>query len=442
MRSLLKDLVIDEIAICFEGMNPGADILLVKARHRKKPKNPCEKAVRRAAARRRSRKARLLSERLDEAHQQLHEDGEIAFRKIVELAEVFAKDEHVEPQTFDEIFEDRRLHDIDEALDRRTFALAATTFGIITSDIEDKEQRILEAVEAFAVTMREDVPRLFAGEIVKTFSKSDGPASFEDVHADVLDWLELAEWSAPSSGGNMQFLKTLTDAGKRALGLIIGDRQPEDVWKSTSDQDGELIAGLLNAAGEGGELLATAAKDLEAVRVERDEAKGELIKLRPADDPASLEEILKGMTPAQQAYFKAREVQAKTDRQANQKLHKAAELAEQETFTKSVGHLPSEGLADLLVKAKQAGILDELQKVLRAAQATIETIGKGLFDEFGSDLDADGTGTSDAAMAEAQIVAKATELRKGTSMTFEQAYAKVLEIEPELYQPAPTLRAN
>lgn len=371
----LHDLNVREIAFCPDGINPAARMLLYKARD----------------------------------------------RKPVELGK-----EDDEPRSFGDHYESSRAMEIDEALDRRLYALLHTTTEIMRADVSDREGLILSAVEAYAETMTREVPELFAGRLAKWVNALtvEGRSSDDVVHAIVKSELELAGLipDEPSGGVAMKFLKSLSERGAAALAFVLGDRDPAEFFKDTTDEVGKLVGGLLEKASEWAERIDTLETDLAKAK-------------EPPVDPNSLESILKGISdPGTRAYIEGQAAQNAADREEVAKLRKSHRRGELRVIVKSVPNLPNENdaLLDALEKADLAGILPTIEAILVSANAQAK-LGKA-FEELGIDsiIGEGSVGTPDE--AHSALLAKAVELRKSEpDLSAEGAYEKACELNSDLY---------
>lgn len=374
-RRSLHDLRIREVALCREGMNPGARMCLYKARDRTRLRKQTEEP----------------------------------------------------PRSFEDHYQASRLMEIDEAIDRRLYALLNTTTEIIRSDVENREERILEAVDAYAETMQRDVPELFAGRLAKWLHEWAGESrpSREDVCAIVKSELGQAGLlpDEPSGGGIMEFLKSLSERGRAALAYVLGKSKPEEFFKDTSEEVGKLVVSLVEKAAEWGTKL----EGLEA----------DLAKARDTQpEPGSLEAILKCVSDEGVASF------MKTQAAAIKKLggdfadlQKANRRRELDTIAKSCEHLPNEkgSLTDALEKADEAGVLDPIVTALRAANEAAK-LGKA-FEEIGIETIPGQGGVSTPQEASEALLAKALELQKAKPELSEaEAFEKACEQNPTLYE--------
>lgn len=372
-RSLLSNLQIGEIAFCRSGMHPSAKIVLYKRR-----------------------------------------DGSV-------------KKEEDEPRSFEEHYQSSRLMEIDGAIDRRLHALLATTTEIMRADVDDREDRILAAVAEYATTMQRDVPELFAGRLAKWIKQWAGESrpSEDDVCAIVKSELYgagLLPDKPKSGGGAMEFLKSLSERGRAALGFVLGNRDPAEFFKGTTEDVGKLVVGLLEKASEWAGRIDSLEADLEKAK-------------KPPPDPTSLESILKSIEdPGVRAYV---ETQGAAVRNLGGKvttLEKAARRKDLAEIAKSCECIPNENgaLIDALEKADTAGILETIKTVLESANAQAR-LGKA-FEELGIEtvIGEGAVGTPEE--AHEALVAKATEIRKSEpSLTAEAAYTKACERHGDLY---------
>lgn len=343
--------------------------------------------------------------------------------------ERLGKTEEKEPGTFGDHLESARAQEIDSALDRRLYALLATTTEIMRADVEDREDRILAAVDAYATTMRSDVPDLFAGRLAKTLvtmkRAADGPLSDSDVHAVVK--AELAAVGlipdAPSGGETMDFLKALTEKGQRALKYVLGDRDQAEYFKGTPEPVGNLVVGLIEKAAEWSERIDGLTADLKKAR-----------ETKPTD-PNSLESVLKACEdPGLRTYIETQDAalrKATSDFADFRKEQRTKELTE---LAKGWECLPNADgkLVAILQKADAAGFLPVLREILAAANEQAKVA--KMFEELGIETT---PGQGDAMTpqeADRALVAKATEIRKADpSISSEKAYEMALERNPDLY---------
>jgi hypothetical protein len=389
---MLSDLVIDEVAFCDRGMNPRADMVLWKA----KPKAASKLAIKRVR-----------------------------------------KDEHDDPGTFGDHFEDARAMEIDAALDRRLHALLAATTEIMRADDVDREPLILEAVNDYAAAMNRDVPDLFAGRLAKMLSEwakhadsfPDVPRDDRDIHAIVKAELELAGLAGElKKGETMDWLKTLTKEERNALDFALGGTDPAEFFKGTTEAAGLFVVALTKravAATTSEASLATAVDELTKARASGNTDEGFDAILKSITDPAARELV---------TIQRSRLV---TQGGEISELKKAEKRRGYADIVKTLGALPNENgaLVTILEKADAAGILDDLKKVLAGANAQAE-MGKAFHEIGGDTLPGEGDpGT--AAEADEALMAKAVELKKTwPDLTAEQLYVKASELNPRLYQVA------
>jgi hypothetical protein len=340
----------------------------------------------------------------------------------IEQIEAALKKADEEPRSFDEMRGDARIHEIDAAIDDRSRAFMSTTWEIILSDEDDKESLILQAVEDFAAAMKEDVPRLFSGELAKQLgealikftSEGEGQPTLSDVHDCVAKLL-------PSGG----------EGGKTVAKL----------FEKLNDEEKEALKKLR----EGGKTNEENAGKLSTLEKENAELKA---AAETTDD--KIHRLLKGLKPEEVAlvgpiveHFEAQltkqAADATTVRENFAKLEKATRTEKIEAFVKgldAIGTLDDE-LVEALEKAHEAGSGEILEKTLTAAN---EAARDGI-EQVGSDLGTTaiakgGKGSPEAAYD--AVMKRAVDLRKGREgdVTIEGAY-----LEAEIEMPDEAARA-
>lgn len=296
---------------------------------------------------------------------------------------------------------------------------------ILGEPLEDFEEPILKAFDEYGAAVSRDLPDLFGVDAAEQLNSraAEGRPSHDDVSAIVATELELAGTvpDKPGGGGAMQFLKSLSKRGKAALGYVLGEKDPAEFFKGTSEDVGKLIAGLLEKAAESGERIEKLEVDLEKAS-------------KPKADPNSLESILKAVgDPGVRAYIETQAAAVKSLGGKVAELTKSNRRKELEAIVKSCEHLPSEGLVDVLEKADLAGILEPIEKILRSANEQAK-LGKA-FEELGVETLVGDAAVTDPAQAYEALVAKGAEIRKvETKLTAEQAFEKACELNPDLYE--------
>lgn len=379
-RAFLRDLVIDEVAFCQRGMNPESDMLLYKARR---------------------------------------DSGRGKLRK----------DEHDEPGTFSDHFEDGRAMEIDAALDERLYALLRTTTEIMRAPDVDREALVLEAVNAYAAAMNQDVPELFAGRLAKmlqAFGGSDALQDDPEVWGVVKRELEVAGLTDDDTKGEtMDWLTKLTKEERAALDFALAGTDPTEFFKGTSEEAGVFVAKLVTRAVKAtqveGELVTTGV---------------ELVKLRAeTGTDEGIDAIVKSIVdPGVRSLV---EIQRRTIRKQGDDMaafQKASRRREIRDIAKCLDCIPNEGdaLTDALEKADAAGILEPIQKALTTANAQAK-VGKA-FSEMGVDTITGEGATGTPVEAEEALMAKAIEIQKAEpTLTTEQAQVMAYEQNPTLY---------
>lgn len=417
-RSRLRDLRIEEVALCRQGMNPEAHIVLYK-RHDEPMTDHARPSPSRLPV------AALLE--LAKGHERI---------EVGPLREALAKQDHA-PRTFDEIFEDGRRYEIDAALDTRAHTLIRTTTEAMYNEglsMPERQRLVLAAVQDYADAMERDVPDLFAGRLAKRLTDlgADGPPKPSAVAAVVKAALDEAGLPADNGGGAPMFWKSLTERGQRALKYVLGDRDPAQFFKGTTDEVSKLVGGLLEKAGEWAERV-------DGLEADLTKSREEIATLRKSGGSESdLEALLKGVTdPSARRLIETQHAALKSQGGEIRELRKAAQRSKLSAIAKALTCLPNENdaLVVILEKADNGGWLDDLEKVLRSANRQAE-IGKAMVDLGVDSLPGEGAlGSPDE--ADAALVAKAVELRKiDGSLTAEQAYAKACELHPDLYSVA------
>lgn len=330
------------------------------------------------------------------------------------------KEHDDDPRTFAEQQMDRRLEFLDSAFDERAQALMWTTFEILMSDAENKEALILQAVDDYAAVMKNDVPLLMSGQLAKgltEFLSAEDRPRFSDVSDRVAKLL-------PSGGEGGVMFENVSKEERTALDAIYA-----------AAQSGGVSAELLVKA-----LASGTASDIEIARLKK--------AITGVGDPvAEVHPLLKGKTEAEQAalqpvvdYFQI-ELSKSNDRsdkleeliEKTAKAHRTSELTEIAKSFENIG-TPVDDLLIQLQKADEHGYLDSLRGTLQKAsdaQARAMT-------EIGETGDGSqvgfGKGGDGAKEADAQLVQKAVEIRKGREDTIskEQAYLEAIEADPDL----------
>ena len=341
--------------------------------------------------------------------------------------------EEDQPRAFGDHFEAARAMEIDGALDRRLYALLHTTTDIMRAEVSNREELVLDAVDAYADTMKRDVPELFAGRLAKELlaRATEGPTSDGDFHAVVKSQLAEAGLlpGAPASGGEkMDFLKALTERGQAALKYVLGDRDPAEVFKGIGDEAGGVVVALFNKTAESGDKVVVLTTELEKAQKE------------PAD-PNSLESILKAVEdPGVKAYIETQAAAVTKVSGDFATFRKTARKKELVDMAKAWDCLPNAGdeLVVALEKADEAGILEPIQKALDVGQAGAK-LGKAM-EELGIEtLPGETGGKMTREEADRALVAKGAEIRKAAgegaeAITPEKAYELACERNPDLYQ--------
>ena len=201
---------------------------------------------------------------------------------------------------------------------------------------------------------------------------------------------------------------------------------PDDVKAHLEEVEGKLAKVETD--------LAKAQGDAKAAGERADKAEADVAELRKAKavDPDSDEgfaELVKGMPAAQAEFLKAERAKRKALESDVAKMRDTARASEFLAKAKDYRHVPGkpEELAEALRKADDAGVLEVVERVLKAADAALEKA--GLTKPIGSDQG----GAGDDPMA--KVEAAAGELRKANpKLTREQAIAKAIEENPDLYR--------
>lgn len=345
------------------------------------------------------------------------------------IEEIIDKDEHT-PNTFEEERGSRLVDFLDGALDERARTLMMTTFGILFSEETDKERLILEAVDAFALTMHDEVPKLFSGELAKgltEFLSADTPPTLIDVRNRVEKLLPSG-----GDGGVMFEFKGATKEGKAAL---------EKAWDAAGEDGKKIIEDVWKAS----QTDATSTEDLDKSNAKILVLESDNERLTKALTGESTEpdvhHLLKGKTAEEAALMQPMiahyDAELKKSKDATAKLQESIEKDAEErrdekflTLAKSYKHLatPHDEMVKMLKAADDAGTLDTVVKTLEAA-SKMASGGSGELGELGFEsIEKSG----DRQTAHAAIEAKAVELRKGreSEITAEQAYVEAVAEMP------------
>lgn len=225
----------------------------------------------------------------------------------------------------------------------------------------------------------------------------------------------------------------MKDELKKAIEGLSEDHQAA-IKKSVKE-----AANAKKEAVEAHEALSKSVKEsIKALAGEKPDLKAALEPLAKSvkvDLPESLPEFQEKAAPAPEVPEELKEQWATLQKSQKaqaaeiEKLQKAAarkEYIEKAASFKAVPGASIDELGELLMKAHDAGHGEDLEKVLKAANAAMEK--SGLFGELGSDLPDD---TSDA---QAKIEKAASELMQKSSekMTKSQAIREVLRQNKEL----------
>ncbi len=405
-KNQLSGVRVGEISSVDGGANQFADVILWKARSRKKSE---------AISQIRYEKALVELAKLWAPDPQ--RKGPIHFDQV---EAVFAKLDE-EPRTLDEVVEGRMVHAVDEALDARSSAFMSTTFGILMSDSDEKEELLLAAVTDFAALMQQDIPELLAGRLAKEFAdemldtlSGDSAPTYSDVCKRAGMMLSLE-----GKRGNRE-MRTLTEKGKAALAKL--SKSDREALAALTDEQTESLSKLaekVEAGRDSGQLLKASVEKLATVEAENARLKK---AITGAGDDPDIHPLLKGKTDEQRElieplikHYDGLLSKSQTERDglvlAMKDQAKVTKRAEFTTLAKSYSSLgtPVEELVDQFEKADAAGHLDALKKTLGAAN---KTAAKGIA-QIGSDVDLEtqGFGKSDErAEANAVVEKRAAEL--------------------------------
>lgn len=303
------------------------------------------------------------------------------------------QEEESAPRLFDDVAEDRRASEVGWAIDERIDALSQSIFEILFHpDVEDREALILQSVDQFSETMSEDVGPLLSGELAK-------------------------QWQAPEA------LPTVAEIAKGITETLSGiEGTEEDMSAFDISKLDENARGYI---WEQAEKVNALSEKVEALEKSLSEKDAELAKAREDDDKAV--DITKGMTKAQKAEWA--EMQKRDEERGKQ----VAELVRKDRrkdfvlITKGLRNIPkpAEEVADLLMKAEDNGMLEEVAELVRTTDDALKNA--RTLDQIGSGS----AGTLGSAYQKAR--GKAEELRqKDPSLSVQQAMAKVYDADPAL----------
>jgi hypothetical protein len=326
---------------------------------------------------------------------------------LAKLISFFAKGDigEWEPQSFDEVREDQRSRDVAEALDERIRALGFSVSQILHSDVEDKEGRIRESVREFSSAIDEEVADLIAGRITKHAAEGESLPTADEVVTTletIFSTLEVETEEENAMTTNVDLSK-LTEEQRETLRNLVEKASKVDAAEAKAKEAREALA------------KATKAEDEDGLTDEQ-------------------REIFKALSPEMR---KIVEPLIKVERDRHEKLEgevvslkKAARRNELRTIVKDYTALAvaDETLVDLLEKADEAGLLDDIQTILEPANKAASRV----FDIVGSE--SEGMGTAEQKLDK---LAKDLHAAKPDDFpTYETAYDEVTKRNPELYDEA------
>jgi hypothetical protein len=277
----------------------------------------------------------------------------------------------------------------------------------------------------------DEVPAVLKGDPIPQAKKGPGQAIAAWI-SEVFEKLKGGGGSPPSPDDVRERVETLLSVKPDGSegGDDVDKKEAMEILAKLDDEQRKALVALVEKAGkvEAAEKRATEA-EAKAKTAEEELAKA--LKKEGDDDQEAVlkalpEEVRKIVEPLLKA---EREQRTKVEGQVSE-LQKAARRRDLREIAKSFDgfSVPEKELVDLLEKADEAGILDELQKVLKPASEAAAKI----FDVLGSEAE----GMTDA---EAKLDAMAKELHSKASdrfPTFEAAYAEIVKRNPELYEEA------
>lgn len=291
-----------------------------------------------------------------------------------------------EPRTFDEIREDERMIDVYFILLDRQDQLTMSIWEILMKGEGDKKKSVIESITQFLDSVEMDFDDLIEGRMLK--SKRE-PTKKEGSHL-------------PKSKTNDKV-----------------DLKKLDPSKIEDEETRKLVEAAIKRAGEADDAEERATK----AEVERDELKK---KHEPDPPTPPAEDVPEGV----KKQFESMEQINKAQAEKIEKLEKDARRRELLEKAKGFNSLGEEqgALTDLLEKAQEAGILDEVTKIFTAVNERAKKA-DSLTIELGK-----GSGASDSGSAAwEKIESLAREMvAKEASMTMPQAIEKVIQANPDL----------
>ena len=378
-RHIVRNVRIGEVSFCPEGIQKQARIALLKA---KATRESPEARLERFAPAMPKDLREALRTGLAKAKPQAADALHAALAKAAPLWE---------PPTFDEIEARRVAEQAATEMRERMDSLRDALMQVVYSpELPDREARISESVDQFVAALEADLSALLQGRLAKGHTAQ-----------------------RPDKEGPMP-------------AKLDKSKLPDDVKAHLEEVEGKLAKVETD--------LAKAQGDAKAAGERADKAEADVAELRKAKavDPDSDEgfaELVKGMPAAQAEFLKAERAKRKALESDVAKMRDTARASEFLAKAKDYRHVPGkpEELAEALRKADDAGVLEVVERVLKAADAALEKA--GLTKPIGSDQG----GAGDDPMA--KVEAAAGELRKANpKLTREQAIAKAIEENPDLYR--------
>jgi hypothetical protein len=308
-----------------------------------------------------------------------------------------------EPRLFDEVIEDFRASDVSILIDDRIFALSISVGEILfhpETEAEggdrDVEGLIAESVEQFASDMKQDLPGLFAGTIMKAFPKE---AEVDSIAA----WLI----AALNEGDDMFTTDDQKAAFKKAWDRALEAGTAEDRILVLEAEAVELKKAAEN-------------KDPEPDPKPDDDAK--MLKALPEAARVLVEKALKTASDADKS--------AKDSAAVIVTLSKAARSKEMREIAKALPHIAKseDEMTDYLVEQDAAGKLDATVEILTTANAAASAA----FDEIGTEITNDGEADADTQL---RTIAKAYQTATPT-LNIAKAYKMACDANPELLKEA------
>jgi hypothetical protein len=286
-----------------------------------------------------------------------------------------------------------------------------------------------------------------------------------------LSKLKVNEVSLVGSGANNKTFNIRKEGGEEMPNTAIqkildakidNPEKLEEITKRLSAEDKAKVLGaakllksidvlpdgVLNAVLDvAGKQVSISKEDIEkavqeALKKKADEEKAAADALKKAQEgklemegiPEPVQKAINQMAEAQKA--QAEEIKKMQEDSAADKetIKKMQEEKEHDALIKKAGEFSgvcsdTETLANVLGSVPEEH-RDGLEKVLKSAQAIMKS--SGLFKELGSPLPGDGGDSAEDAYKKLQKMAEEVVQKGGTSLTQEQAFAKVYKENPEL----------